>query len=406
MEYLVVAFAAVVAVMADPPSGYASLPPVVVDRSVPSTAGTLTVKPGPLTAYTIKNFTADKNAPKTAYPVKSLSKIQSREKQASNGQTYLRSAYNQINMSAVNPTGPENTGLDLASTPSLVPEPQNVGEFGALIENAAFVDGKKWNCGDNCSIAAKMASRYPTRRDHPEDWAAPEVVDVPKDEQRSIIPEMLNDISCCGTYFDDYAGSNRVDSLHPEGSQPLSKLGILSYSGGGNFSKAGNHKAPCRPCSGQASANKFDQYENPETKPGDSMKPEYKSFVETEAAAIPFGRAEPAGDFGSDFHDLMGGVAHRDMGDNPMDYTKMRNTNGHAYNPSDRKVLPVMHHVPELVESLGGSCNGCGDPDKVQAETARCKECSKKNEPNQYYSPEFGMSTGVFLETDSSFESK
>ena len=39
-------------------------------------------------------------------------------------------------------------------------------------------------------------------------------------------------------------------------------------------------------------------------------------------------------------------------GDNPMDFTKMRNIDGHAFQAADKKVLPVMHHVPELVEKL------------------------------------------------------
>ena len=109
---------------------------------------------------------------------------------------------------------------------------------------------------------------------------------------------------------------------------------------------------------------------------------------------------------------MMAGVAHLDSFNQRMDYTKMRNMNGHVFNAADTKVKPIMHHVPEFVESLpAGGCNGCGDPQYDAPETARCKECSKKNEPQEYFAPEWaaplrGDRSLVLLEEDASWDNQ
>jgi len=247
------------------------------------------------------------------------------------------------------------------------------------------------------------------------------VVDVPKEQQSTIIPELKNDISCCGTYFDSYWGANRVDSIHPAPIQMESKMGVLKMIGSHNWTN-NTGKAPCLPCSLEVEKYGFDQWSPPEMKPGTTMRPEYKtdgipkvagpasSFLEEDntkkwvdgsGVTRPFAMPEPSGNFGSDFHSVLAGVAHRDSANQRMDYTKMRNMNGHVFNAADAKVKPVMHHVPEFVDALplADRCNGCGDASYASPEMARCKECSKKNEPQDYFAPEWAPPLRSLLET-------
>jgi len=380
--------------------------PGVANFGVPRTAETLTVKPGKLAAWTTANWSAAMNASATSYPTKDLSQPMPRSKAAAQGLTFLKPTGN---APGANSSDPAFVGQAISDSPSLVPDSNNPAQYVTFIEE----DSQKGICdGSNCSVGEVKASRYPTRRDHPEDWAAPEVVDVPKEEQSTVIPELKNDISCCGTYFDSYFGANRVDSIHPAATQPEAQLGVLKMIGNANYSK-GTGKAPCLPCSMEVEKYGFDQWSPPEMKTTSTMRPEYKSdgvakvagpaaFLEEDTAPFvdgsgntrPFAMPEPSGNFGSDFHSTLAGVAHRDALNQRMDYTKMRNMDGHVFNAADSKVKPVMHHVPEFADSLpmADRCNGCSDFPYTSPEMARCKECSKKNEPQEYYTPEMATS--------------
>ncbi|GAB5357528.1 hypothetical protein AAMO2058_000382200 [Amorphochlora amoebiformis] len=265
--------------------------------------------------------------------------------------------------------------------------------------------------GAPCTYENVRNSRYPTRREFPEDWAAPELYTPFPWEQKTILPILKNDISCCGHVWDHY-DANRADSLGRLPEQYLQGGGITMMGLHDKNNRSGTY--PCRPC---APITLRRSYFLPEIKPDNQLiAPEYgvypvdPVFVEEAGTALPPGNKKPQAPLLPPAVPLDNSAATtRDMlkemeGENNREMyvaaghdwfgTSMKNLNeakGHTWNGGNKAIKDINYHTPEITDQPIGSLEDCVNcPPKYRIPEINihgCMDCGRKNGPMDWVPP-------------------